>query len=216
MIVTIDGPAGSGKSTVARRLAARLGFRFLDTGAMYRAVAWACTRDGVPWDAAEQVAETARRVRFEWRGERLLVDGTDVSEAIRTAEFARGASEVAVNPAVREELVLRQRAFAAEGNVVSEGRDQGTVVFPRAECKFFLTADPEERAMRRQLELSRAGEEVELADLVAQIVDRDHRDASRAVAPLRPADDALVVDTTGIPFDGVVDRLERLVRERRG
>ena len=226
MIVTIDGPAGTGKSTAARRLAARVGFDFLDTGAMYRVVAWGCVQRGVDagagagagdGDGAAAAAEVARALRIEFEGERTLADGVDVTAAIRSAEVTRMASVVAQVPEVREEMVRQQRRIAEGRDMVCEGRDQGTVAFPQAKCKFFLTAAPLERARRRQQELAEKGEDVPLEQLLAEQTERDERDANRAVAPLKPAADAIIVDTTNLDGEGVVDLLERWVREvRRG
>lgn len=214
MIVTIDGPAGSGKSTAARQLAARLGFRFLDTGAMYRAVALECVSRGVPPESEQAVAEIADRLRIELPDDRVLVDGRDVTEAIRSPETTAAASFVAVHPEVRRALVRLQREAAAGRHVVSEGRDQGTVVFPDAECKFFLTADAEVRARRRWSELLGQGREVAFEELLASIRDRDERDEQRAVAPLKPAVDAVVIDTSHRSIDEVLAELERIVRDR--
>src|SRR5262245_32944142 len=158
MIVTLDGPAGAGKSPAARALARRLGFRFLDTGAMYRAVAWAAVRQGLDWGDPQALTALARRVSIEFRGDRVLLDGADVTAEIRRSEITAVTHYAANNPAVREHLVRLQRELAGNDNVVAEGRDQGTVVFPRAECKIFLTASPEERARRRQLDLQSRGE----------------------------------------------------------
>lgn len=215
MIVTIDGPAGSGKSTAARELARRLGFRFLDTGAMYRAVAWACLDRRVPLDDAETVAEVARGLRIEFDNDRVLADGRDVTEAIRTPAVTEAASVVATNPQVREALAAKQRAIGRRGDIVTEGRDQGTVVFPDAEVKFFLTAGPEVRARRRQQELAAKGQSVPLAAVLEQIHQRDRRDETRASGPLRPADDAIRVDTSDLSPTEVLDLLERTVRERQ-
>lgn len=221
MIVTIDGPAGTGKSTAARRLAARVAFHFLDTGAMYRVVAWGCLQRGVDAGASAgtgdgaAAAEVARTLRIGFEGERTLADGVDVTLAIRSGEVTRMASVVAQVPEVREELVRQQRRIAEGRDIVCEGRDQGTVAFPHAECKFFLTAAPLERARRRQQELAEKGEEVPLEQLLAEQTERDERDANRAVAPLKPAADAIIVDTTNLDGEGVVDLLERRVRELR-
>ncbi|MEX0704056.1 MAG: (d)CMP kinase [Planctomycetales bacterium] len=214
MIVTIDGPAGSGKSTAARELAARLGFRFLDTGAMYRAVAWECLARGVRPDDDEQVAAIANRLRIELPAGRVLVDGRDVTEALRTPEVTEAASLVAVHPEVRRAMVRLQRAAAAGLDVVAEGRDQGTVAFPDAECKFFLTADAEERARRRQEELREQGSDVPFEQMLAWIRERDERDEQRSVAPLKPAPDATRIDTSHRPIDEVIALLERTVRAR--
>ena len=213
MIVTIDGPAGTGKSTVARKLADRLGFAFLDTGAMYRAIAARCLADGVDPDDRERVAALARSAQVRYRDGRTIVDGQDVTGELRTAPTTEAASRIAQNIDVRAALVRQQQLWAAGKDVVSEGRDQGTVAFPQASCKFFLTAEPGERARRRQQELAARGEHVSLQDLLAEQSARDRRDESRVVAPLRPAADAVLVDTTDLPLDAVVDRLEAHVRE---
>jgi CMP/dCMP kinase len=196
MIVTIDGPAGSGKSTAARLLAERLGFEFLDTGAMYRAVALEALNRGVDADDAPGVAAVAQAIEVDALGSVIRVDGRDVTAAIRSPEVTNAASRVAAIPQVREALVRLQRRAAEGRSIVTEGRDQGTVVFPNAEFKFYVTADPEQRALRRQLELESQGQTVALDDLRRQILERDTRDKTREVAPLRPADDAIRVDTT--------------------
>jgi cytidylate kinase len=227
MIVTIDGPAGTGKSTAARQLAERLGFAYLDTGAMYRAVALACLRRGIvpgrdPGPSAsseslalsqqEECAQTARRIDVRVAHGRTWLDGEEVTEAIRTPEVTASASIVAQIPAVRTQLVELQRRVAAAGDFVCEGRDQGTIAFPRAECKFFITADPLTRAERRQQELEQKGTIVSIDELLGQQAERDRRDQERAIAPLRPAEDALVLDTTRLSLDEVVDRMEQRVR----
>ncbi len=214
MIVTIDGPAGAGKSTVARRLAARLGFRFLDTGAMYRAVAWAAVRDGLDLHDAEAVASLARQLAIELAGKRVLVNSVDVTEAIRTSQITSVTHYAADNPKVREHLVLLQRQAAGGDNVVSEGRDQGTVVFPDAGCKIFLTASPAERARRRVADLAARGEQRELAAVLAEQSLRDERDSVRTVGPLVPAVDAVHISTDGLEAEEVVERIEQLVRSR--
>ena len=212
MIVTIDGPAGSGKSTVARRLAERLGFRFLDTGAMYRAVGLKCVLEKVDLKDQEAIARAAELAVIDLEQDRVWLDGSDVTDDIRTPDASDAASKVAVVPQVRTALVELQRRFAGARNVVTEGRDQGTVAFPAAECKFFLTADTAERAQRRQQELESQGTIVALEEIQAQIIERDARDSGRAVAPLLPAHDAILVDTSGREIDCVVDELERRVR----
>lgn len=214
MIVTIDGPAGAGKSSVSRALAARLGFHFLDTGAMYRAVALAGMRAGV--DLADQpaLANLARRLSIELDDDRVFVDGQEVTGEIRTFEVTSQTRFAANNPQVREHLVALQRRIAAAGDYVAEGRDQGSVVFPQAACKIFLTASPEERARRRWREMAARGETVGLDEVLAKQIARDHSDAGRNVGPLIKADDAVEFCTDGLTQDEVIDRLERLVRER--
>ena len=214
-IVAIDGPAGAGKSTAARRLAARLGFAMVDTGAIYRAVALAAARQEIAFDDDARLAVLlpALRIRFEVAeggGQRVLLDGVDVSAEIRTPAMSLGASAVSARPVVRDALLdLQRRLATAEGNrgAVLEGRDIGTVVFPDADLKFFLTAAPEVRARRRHDELQAKGQPVPLAQVLAEQEKRDFDDTQRAVAPLRAAADALLVDTSGLSLDGVVDAL---------
>ena len=192
MVIAIDGPAGAGKSTVARAVAARLGFTYLDTGAMYRAVALA---DGADVDALD--------IRV---GDRVLLDGRDVTDAIRTPKVTARASEVSADPAVREALVRKQQHIVREGDWVAEGRDIGTVVAPWAQVKVFLTADPAERARRRAAQYG-----LDEAEVLRDQLQRDRRDSEREHSPLRPADDAIEVDTTGLTLDEVVDQVVGLV-----
>lgn len=214
MIVTIDGPAGAGKSTAARQLAQRLGFEYLDTGAMYRAVTWFCLREGVDLTREADVTETTRRMAIEFRQARTLVNGEDVSDLIRTQDITDASQHVAGNVGARTVLVELQRKMGAGIDLVSEGRDQGTVVFPLAECKFFITADPRVRAARRQAELAARGIASPLDELLALQAERDRRDAERPVGALRRSPDAVLVDTSYVPLDEVVDQLEAEVRRR--
>jgi len=214
MIVTIDGPAGAGKSTVARTLARRLGFGFLDTGAMYRAVALAGLRRGVDWDRQEPLAELAGRMTLQFEDRKLLLDGEDVTEAIRDSEVTAVTRHAADNPQVRCRLVELQRRIAGRGNFVTEGRDQGTVVFPQAACKIFLTASAQQRASRRLADLQAQGETTTLDRVLADQQRRDREDCDRAVGALKPAEDAVEVNTDGMTLDQVVDHLESLVRKR--
>jgi cytidylate kinase len=215
MIVTIDGPAGAGKSSTARALAERLSFRFLDTGAMYRAVALAGLRAGIDLEDPAALAALARRLSIEYRDGRLWLDGEDVSEAIRTQEATAATHYAANNAAVRAHLVRLQQAAAGTDDLVTDGRDQGTVVFPQAECKIFLTASPEERARRRLREMEARGETATLDDVLNDQRFRDERDASREVGPLVPAQDAVIVCTDGMGQREVVDHLEMLVLARQ-
>jgi cytidylate kinase len=208
MIVAIDGPAGSGKSTVAVALARRLGFRYLDTGAMYRALTWLALRDGLPLEDEASLAELARAhaVSFGPDGS-VVIDDDDVTRAIREPEIDRNVPIVAGHPAVREVMRERQRALGAEGDAVIEGRDIGSVVAPQAEVKVFLVADEAERARRRSADRPGEGED----QLAQDLRRRDERDAVNT----RPADDAVLLDTTELTIAEVVDRIERLVEERR-
>jgi cytidylate kinase len=218
VVVTIDGPAGAGKSSVAKQLARRLGYRLLDTGAIYRAVALAAQRGGVPWTDAARLGEVARAldIRFDFVGEKnhVYLSGEDVFAAIRTPEISQGASLVSAHPEVRAALLDLQRRLGAGGGVVVEGRDTGTVVFPAAEAKFFLTASEEERARRRVAELAAAGRAVDFDVTLKEIRERDQRDASRDVAPMVPAEDAVIVDSSLQTLEEVVDSLAGQVEAR--
>lgn len=214
MIVTIDGPAGAGKSTVAHELARRLGFRLLDTGAMYRAVALAALERQLDWDDPEALVALAREIRIELVADRVLLDGRDVTRTIRTHSVTTNTHYAANNPGVRAYLVELQRQAVGHDNVVTEGRDQGTVVFPHAECKIYLTASPEERARRRADELAARGEPVTFAEVLAGQNLRDKRDATRLVGRLVPAPDAVEVCTDALTSDEVVARLEQIVRNK--
>jgi CMP/dCMP kinase len=209
MLIAIDGPAGAGKSTVAKRLARELGFTYLDSGAMYRALALAALRDGVDVRDADALGALARRLGISFRGGTLELDGRDVGEAIRTPEVSAAASRVSVHPQVREAMVARQRELIDSGRDVAEGRDIGTVVAPGAPLKVFLTASPRERARRRAAE---SGEDP--AAVARAQAERDARDEQREHGALRPAGDAVELDTTGLDIDEVVGRIAALARER--
>jgi cytidylate kinase len=209
MVIAIDGPAGAGKSSVARALAAELGFTYLDSGAMYRCVALATLEAGADPDAGAAVAEIAADLEIELEGGRVLLDGRDVSARVREAEVTAAASRVSVHPAVREAMVARQRALIGAGRYVAEGRDIGTVVSPEAPLKVFLTASEEERARRRA---AQSGEDPEA--VLASQRRRDARDTGRSHGALRVAPDAVEIDTTGLSPEQVVARVAALARER--
>jgi cytidylate kinase len=210
-IITIDGPAASGKSTVAGELARRLGWRYLDSGAFYRALAWKALRKGVPLNKPEALSELAGKSEIDLtsspEGLRILVDGRDVTQAIRQERVSEAASILAELPQVRQALVALQQHFAAQGKVVAEGRDMGTVVFPRARFKFFLDAELEERTRRRYKELISRGERASLNEVKSELAQRDERDSTRSAAPLAQAKDALYVDSTHLAVDEVIDLL---------
>jgi len=206
-VIAIDGPAGAGKSTVARALAARLGLEYLDTGAMYRAVTWAAMRRGIDLSDLEQVADLAEEVTLEVGEHGVLVDGCDATTEIRSPEVTAAVSAVAANRGVRAALVKRQRKWAADrGGGVLEGRDIGSVVFPDAQLKLHLTASPRVRAERRSAETGADVDEIEAA-----ILRRDHHDSSRAHSPLVEADGSVVVDTTGLSIGEVLEQIEQLL-----
>lgn len=220
-VVAIDGPTAAGKSTVARGVARRLGLLYVNTGAMYRSVAIAALRRRVDLGDADAVTRLADSIVIELRpaatggelGNRVLVDGEDVTEAIRTPEASDGASRVSVIPGVRTAMVARQRAMGADGGVVMEGRDIGTVVFPDADVKVFLKASLEARARRRHAELLARGQVVDLEEVRRTEAERDRRDETRAHSPLRPAEGAVVLDSTTMTADEVVEAVVRLVRK---
>jgi len=218
LIVAIDGPVGSGKSTVARRVAELLGYAYLDSGAMYRAVAWKALRENASLDRDEELTALAGATRIDListdRGYRVLVDGTDVTEQIRSAAVAQAASKVAVVAGVRTVLVNEQRRAALKGGVVMEGRDIGTVVFPDAGLKIFLDAAVEMRAERRRLEHAQKGERLEFSEVLEEVHQRDRRDRERAVSPLVRAHDAVLVDNTAMSAEETARLIVLLARER--
>ena len=214
-VIAIDGPAGAGKGTVARRLAARLGYRLLDTGSMYRALAWSVARAGLQPDDTPALRRHVERVQIDLEGDRVVVDGRDVTDDIRTQEIANLTSRLSMLAIVRDKLTPLQRRLASTGGVVLEGRDTGTVVCPEAEVKFYLDASLEERARRRQAELRTRGIDLEPEAARREIAARDAQESSRALAPLRRAPDAVEVDTTGLSVDQVVTALAEAIERRR-
>ena len=214
MIIAIDGPSGAGKGTIARTLSARLGYRHVDTGAMYRAVGWKVLHDGVVLDDEAAVAALARDADLRVEGGVVSIDGHDVTSAIRTPEIDRAATAVARLPRVRDMLVARQRKFAEGGGVVMEGRDIGTLVFPDAAVKIYLDASAEERARRRAGDPAHTGGLAGQAAVAASIEARDRSDTTRTASPLMPARDAVQIDTTNLPIDQVVERVMELVSQR--
>ena len=220
MIITIDGPAGTGKSTVARKVAERLGFDFLDTGAMYRAIALEVTRRHADLADARELCFIAKhcRIAFDWQKQPpgVLLNGEPVAHLLRGSEVTSAASHVAAVPAVREQLVGEQQRIGSEhGNLVTEGRDQGTVVFPRAALKIYLDASPAERARRRVAQLRSRGEIANQEDVLREIIERDARDSTRAVGPLTVPPGAKVIDTTDLTEPQVVDQIVQQARSLR-
>jgi cytidylate kinase len=220
-VVAIDGPAGAGKSTAAKRLAARLGYAFLDTGAIYRTLALTARRRGMDWADGPALAALAEKltIAFVPQGEtnRVIAEGEDVTHDIRTPDMSDGASRVSAHPPVRAALLGLQRRLAAAGNLVAEGRDMGTVVFPDAPAKFFLTASPAERARRRTQELIAAGRPADPDAVLREMLVRDERDTTREVSPLRRAADAVLIDSEALTPEEVVDRMvARIEAVRRG
>jgi cytidylate kinase len=214
-VITIDGPAGAGKSTVAREVARRLGFRLVDTGALYRALAWAVARAGVATTDAGALRALLARTTVELVGDRVLVNGQDVTGEIRVPEISMLTSRLTVLPALREKMTPIQQSLAAAGGVVLEGRDTGTVVCPDAEVKIYLDADLSERARRRERELAARGPAADYESVKAEMAERDRQDTERAIAPLRKPADAISVDSTGVSPNTVVQRILDAVEQAR-
>jgi cytidylate kinase len=215
LVIAIDGPSGAGKGTLARSLAGALGYRHVDTGAMYRAVAWKANADGVSLDDEPALAALATGAAIGLDSGRVTIDAHDVTRAIRTPEIDRAAAAVALLPRVRAALVERQRALGAGGGVVMEGRDIGTVVFPAADVKVYLDASAEERARRRAQDAAHTGgRQQNLERLQDDLAARDHADSTRQVSPLSIAPDAIYIDTTGLPIDAVVERVMKIVKRK--
>lgn len=214
MIVTIDGPAGAGKSSAARRLAQRLGFDFLDTGAMYRAVTLAGLRARCDFADQDALARLLDTIQLDMQPGSVLLNQEDITALIRSPEVTAASGPVASSAIVRQRLVAWQRAIAAGRSIVCEGRDQGTIVFPEARCKFFLVADPQERARRRKQQLGAAGATLTVEAILREQQERDARDAARDIAPMVPAADAILLDSSPLSLDEVVERMEREVRMR--
>lgn len=215
LIIAIDGPSGAGKGTVARAVALRLGYRHVDTGAMYRAVAWKALHEGFDPANESAVATIAERASFDLAHGAIVIDGHDVSRAIRTPEIDQAAAIVARHPGVRRTLVARQRQYGEQGGVVMEGRDIGTVVFPHADVKIYLDASPEERARRRAADPAHSAKGVRLAEVATALAERDRSDSTRPASPLAVAADAIVIDTTGVAIEQVVDQILKTVESRR-
>jgi cytidylate kinase len=217
LIIAIDGPSGAGKGTVARAVASRLRYRHLDTGAMYRAVAWKALQEGIDLRDEAAVAAIGERAAFDLENDRVIIDGHDVARAIRTPEIDSAASVVARHPAVRRALVARQRDIGAGGAIVMEGRDIGTVVFPHADVKIYLDASPEERARRRAADPAHgASAGRALTEVATALAERDRLDSTRATSPLAMAPDALLIETTGLPVEVVVERVLAAVNAKPG
>tara|TARA_B100000678_G_scaffold20454_1_gene15706 strand:- start:73 stop:747 length:675 start_codon:yes stop_codon:yes gene_type:complete len=217
MIIAIDGPAGSGKSTVAKIVAEKLNFRYIDTGSMYRSVAWKSLEKNTALGDEDAVADIASKVKIELvpgkDGQLVFVDGKNITDQLKVEEISRGAAIVAAQPMIREIMTTKQRKLGKQGKVVMDGRDIGTVVFPQADKKFFLDADPKERGRRRFIELKEKDQvkNTDLSTIIAQIVQRDHEDRSRKIAPLKQAKDAMLIDTTHLSVDQVAEEIIKII-----
>ena len=217
MIIAIDGPAGSGKSTVAKIVADKLNFRYIDTGSMYRSVAWKSLQKNAALKDEDAVADIASKVKIELipgkKGQLVFVDGENITDQLKVEEISRGAAIVAAQPMIREIMTNKQRKLGLEGKVVMDGRDIGTVVFPKADKKFFLDADPKERGRRRFIELKEKKQinNADLPTIIEQVVRRDHEDRSRKIAPLKQAKDAILIDTTHLSVDQVVEKIIQII-----
>ena len=216
--IAIDGPAGAGKSTIAKKISAELGYVYVDTGALYRAIGLYAIRSGVPEQTEQYVVPLLPEIRVELKFidhmQRVFLNAEDVSEAIRQNEVSMAASNVSAIQAVREFLFALQQQIARENNVIMDGRDIGTVVLPHADIKIFLTASPEDRAKRRHLELLQKGQEVDFDTLLQEIIERDHNDSTRAIAPLKKAEDAIAVDTSGNSLEESIALLTDLIKSQ--
>jgi cytidylate kinase len=214
IVIAIDGPSGAGKGTIARAVASELGYRHIDSGAMYRAVGWKALQDGLPLEDEDAIAQLARDSHIDLAETLVAIDDHDVTQAIRTPEIDRAAAAVARLPKVRAVLVERQRLFADGRGIVMEGRDIGTVVFPKADVKIYLDAAPEERARRRASDSTRKNRPAPVSEVATLLTERDQLDRTRAVSPLQVANDALVIDTTGKSINEVVSEVLGVVRGR--
>jgi len=215
MIIAIDGPAGSGKSTVAKFIAKKLNYRYIDTGAMYRAVAWSANNEGLDLDDENMVGQWTEKLKIEFltgqEGQQIKVNGANATRLLKNEVVGRGAAKVAAQKKVREILVAKQREIGQSGNVVMDGRDIGTQVFPNAELKIFMDADAKERGKRRYLELKGKNMDVDLENIISEIRQRDLEDRNRAISPLRPADDAIKIDTTKFTIKEVIDQVMKKI-----
>ena len=217
MIIAIDGPAGSGKSTVAKIVAEKLNFRYIDTGSMYRSVAWKSLEKNTALGDEDAVADIASKVKIELvpgkDGQLVFVDGKNITDQLKVEEISRGAAIVAAQPMIREIMTTKQRKLGKQGKVVMDGRDIGTVVFPQADKKFFLDADPKERGRRRFIELKEKdhAKNTDLSIIIEQIVQRDHEERNRKIAPLKQAKDAMLIDTTHLSVDQVAEEIIKII-----